>query len=153
MPAYGIDTSVFVRVLTGVPVADYQTTIKRLAAMRAAQAEHITVANIVIAEAYAVLQHHYALTKSDARAAILSALTSGLLEPAHGDAVLDALRETKEPGLTDRLVNDEQDGFHDWQGQPKQAQAGQGVASASGSGRTTAATAGALAAKRARSSA
>ena len=104
MPAYGIDTSVFVRVLTGLPAADYQKTVKRLAALRAAQAEHITVANIVIAEAYAVLQHHYALSKADARAAILSALTSGLIEPADGDAVLDALRETKEPGLTDRLI-------------------------------------------------
>ena len=32
MPAYGIDTSIFVRVLTGLPVADYQVTVKRLAA-------------------------------------------------------------------------------------------------------------------------
>jgi hypothetical protein len=31
------------------------------------------------------------------------ALTSGLIEPAEGEAVLDARRETKEPGLTDRL--------------------------------------------------
>ena len=104
MPAYGIDTSIFVRVLTGLPAPEYQATVKRLAAIRAAQPEHITVANIVIAEAYAVLQHHYALSKSDARAAILSALTSGLVEPAHRDAVLDALRATKEPGLTDRLI-------------------------------------------------
>lgn len=104
MPAYGIDTSIFVRVLTGLPAADYQATVKRLAAIRASQPEHITVANIVIAEAYAVLQHHYALSKADARAALLSALTSGLLEPAHGDAVLETLRETKEPGLTDRLI-------------------------------------------------
>ena len=104
MPAYGIDTSIYVRVLTGLPAADYQATVKRLSAIRASQPEHITVANIVIAEAYAVLQHHYALSKSDARAAILSALTSGLMEPTHGDAVLDVLRETKEPGLTDRLI-------------------------------------------------
>ena len=104
MPAYGIDTSIFVRVLTGLPATDYQATLKRLTAIRSSQPEHITVANIVIAEAYAVLQHHYALTKADARAAILSALTSGLMEPVHGDAVLDALRETKEPGLTDRLI-------------------------------------------------
>lgn len=104
MPAYGIDTSIFVRVLTGLPVADYQVTLKRLATIRAAQPEHITVANIVIAETYAVLQHHYALSKSDARTAILLALTSGLVEPTHGDAVLRALRETKEPGLTDRLI-------------------------------------------------
>ena len=104
MPAYGIDTSVFVRVLTGLPAAEYQRTVKRLAALRAAQAEHITVANIVIAEAYAVLQHHYALSKVEARTAILSALTSGLIAPADGDAVLDALRGTKEPGLTDQLI-------------------------------------------------
>ena len=104
MPAYGIDTSVFVRVLTGLPAAEYQRTVKRLAALRAAQAEHITVANIAIAEAYAVLQHHYALSKADARAAILAALTSGLIAPTDGDAVLDARRETKEPGLTDQLI-------------------------------------------------
>ena len=36
MPAYGIDTSVFVRVLTGLPAADFPTTVKRLAARRAA---------------------------------------------------------------------------------------------------------------------
>ena len=104
MPACGIDTSIFVRVLTGQPAADYQATVKRLAAIRASQPEHITVGNIVIAEAYAVLQHHYGLSKSDTRTAMLSVLTSGLVEPAHGDAVLDALRSTKEPGLTDRLI-------------------------------------------------
>ena len=104
MPDYVIDTYVFVRVLTGLPASDYQTTVKRLAARRAAQAEHITVANIVIAEAYSVFQHHYGFSKVDARTAILAALTSGLIEPAHGDAVLDALRTTKEPGLTDRLI-------------------------------------------------
>lgn len=50
-----------------------------------------------------MLQHHYGLSKADTRAAMLSVFTSGLIEPAHGDAVLDALRSTKEPGLTDRL--------------------------------------------------
>ncbi|MBP6506950.1 MAG: hypothetical protein KA257_05240 [Opitutaceae bacterium] len=104
MPAYGIDTSIFVRLLTGQPEADYEVTVKRLSALRAAQPEHITVANIVIAEAYAVLQHHYGLSKTDTRDAMLSVLTSGLVEPAQGDEVLDALRTAKEPGLTDRLI-------------------------------------------------
>jgi predicted nucleic acid-binding protein len=104
MPVCGIDTSIFVRLLTGLPAADYQTTVNRLASLRSSQPEPITVANIVVAEAYAVLQHHYRLGKTDARAAILSVLTSGLVEPTHGDAVLDALRSTKEPGLTDRLI-------------------------------------------------
>ncbi len=104
MPAYGIDPSIFVRLLTGLPAADYQVTLKRLTAIRGSQPEHITVANIVIAEAYAVLQHHYGLSKTDTRNAMLAGFTSGLVEPLHGDAVLDALGETKEPGLTDRLV-------------------------------------------------
>ena len=104
MPAYGIDTSVFVRLLAGLPAAEYQTTLKRLTEIRASQPEPITVTNIVIAEAYAVLQHHYGLSKADTRAAMISVLTSGLVEPARGDAVLEALRTTKEPGLTDRLI-------------------------------------------------
>jgi predicted nucleic acid-binding protein len=104
MPAYGIDTSIMVRLLTGQPEVDYQTTVNRLTALRTSQPEHITVANVVIAEAYAVLQHHYGLAKPAAREALLSVLTSGLVEPAHGDAVLDALKSTKEPGLTDRLI-------------------------------------------------
>lgn len=104
MPACGIDTSIFVRLLTGQPEADYQVAIKRLTALRAAQPQPITVANIVITEAYAVLQHHYALSKTDTREAMLAVLTSGLVEPASGDVVLEALRSTKEPGLTDRLI-------------------------------------------------
>ncbi|MFA5058779.1 MAG: PIN domain-containing protein [Opitutaceae bacterium] len=104
MPAYGIDTSLLVRLLTGQPPADYQTTVNCLTALRTSQPEHITAANIVIAEAYAVLQHHYGLAKPAARAALLSVLTSGLIEPAAGDAVLEALKTAKEPGLTDRLI-------------------------------------------------
>jgi predicted nucleic acid-binding protein len=99
-----IDTSIMVRLLTGQPAADYQATLTRLTALRTSQPEHITVANIVIAEAYAVLQHHYGLAKPAAREALLSVLTSGLIEPAQGDAVLEALKTAKEPGLTDRLI-------------------------------------------------
>lgn len=104
MPAYGIDTSILVRLLTGQPAADYRTTVERLMALRTSQPEHLIAANIVIAEAYAVLQHHYGLAKPDVRAALVSVLTSGLVEPAGGDAVLDALKTAKEPGLTDRLI-------------------------------------------------
>ena len=85
MPAYGIDTSIFVRLLTGLPAADDQATLKRLTTIRESQPQPITVANIVIAEAYAVLQHHYGVSKTDTRQGMLSVLTSGLVEPLHGD--------------------------------------------------------------------
>lgn len=104
MPAYGIDTSVFIRLLTGLPETDYQSTVEKLTAIRSEQSAPLVVANIVIAEAYAVVQHHYGVSKADARAALRSVLTSGLVEPAAGQAVLDAIDSTKEPGLTDRLI-------------------------------------------------
>jgi predicted nucleic acid-binding protein len=107
MPAYGIDTSIFVRLLTGQPGTDYEKTVARLVALRQAQPQEITVSNIVIAEAYAVLQHHYGFSKEDSRSGLVSVLTSGLVTPVSGDAVLAALEAiayTKEPGLTDRLI-------------------------------------------------
>ena len=66
--------------------------------------EPILAANIVIAEAYAVVQHHYGVSKTEARRALRSVLTSGLIEPAAGAALLEALDAAKEPGLTDRLI-------------------------------------------------
>jgi predicted nucleic acid-binding protein len=107
MPAYGIDTSILVCLLTGQPGSDYEKTVVRLVALRQAQPQEITVSNIVIAEAYAVLQHHYGFSKEESRFGLVSVLTSGLVSPASGDAVLAALEavtRAKEPGLTDRLI-------------------------------------------------
>ena len=50
------------------------------------------------------MQHHYGVSKEEARCALRSVLTSGLIEPAAGAAVLEALDAAKEPGLTDRLI-------------------------------------------------
>lgn len=104
MSNYGIDTSILVRLLTGQPAADYQQTLERLLAIRSSQPEPIRVANIVIAEGYAVLQHHYGLSKQTARDALRSVLTSGLVEPICGDRVIEAIDSPKEPGLIDRLI-------------------------------------------------
>ncbi len=104
MPSYGIDTSVLVRLLTGSPPADFQATVAKLTALRSKHAVPILATNIVIAEAYAVVQHHYGVSKEEARRALRSVLTSGLIEPAAGVSVLDALDAAKEPGLTDRLI-------------------------------------------------
>lgn len=76
----------------------------KLTALRTTETEPVVAANIVIAEAYAVVQHHYGVSKADARQALRSVLTSGLIEPAAGAVVLEALEAIKEPGLTDRLI-------------------------------------------------
>lgn len=105
---YGIDTSVFVRLLTGDPDSDYRKTLrafeKRLA--EEPQAEFF-VSNQVIGEAYIALQHHYGIGKDDAKAALHDVLTSGLCTPLNGSAALTALKTGTGCGLIDRLIADD----------------------------------------------
>lgn len=60
--------------------------------------------NMVIGEAYVAMQHHYRVGKADAKAGLRSVLTSGLVAPLGGDAVLDALDTNRGCGLLDRLI-------------------------------------------------
>lgn len=102
---YGIDTSIFVRLLTGDPHELYEKTVHALE--RRLQKEPKTeyfVSNQVIGEAYVAIQHHYGIPKEEARNALLSVLTSGLCSPLHGAAVLDAIRSKSGCGLMDRLI-------------------------------------------------
>ena len=84
MSAYGIDTSVLVRLLTGRPAEDFNYALARLTQLRATQPTPIVVSNLVVAEAYAVLQHHYRLTKEDARAVLRDAFVSWPARPITG---------------------------------------------------------------------
>ena len=99
----GIDTSVLVRLVTGQPPDLYTLCVERLSALCAADAE-IVASNQVIGEAYVTLQHHYGVSKADARAELHTTLTSGLVAPLSGRAVLDALAAAGGPGLFDRLI-------------------------------------------------
>lgn len=104
-PVYGIDTSVFVRLLTGHPESDFQVTIKKLAALHKREpTSEIVVSNQVIGEAYITLQRFYKLTKVDARAGILKILEDGLVTPLHGLPILEILKEDGGAGLMDRLI-------------------------------------------------
>lgn len=105
---YGIDTSVFIRLLTGDPQSDYEKTLNRFEARleKEPQAEFF-VSNQVIGEAYIALQHHYRINKTDARSAIISVLTSGLCSPANGASVMEALHADRGCGLIDRLIADD----------------------------------------------
>lgn len=70
------------------------------------EVEHIALfaGHMVIGEAYIALQHRYGVTKRDAKAALRSVLTSGLVAPWGGDAVLEALAPSRGCGLPDRLI-------------------------------------------------
>ena len=103
---YGIDTSVLVRLLTGEPPDAFAHCVERLNALVVSGAE-IFASNQVIGEAYVAVQHHYDISETDVRSELSSALTSGLVAPLNGRAVIEALEASGGPGLFDRLIADD----------------------------------------------
>ena len=101
---FGIEPSILVRLTTGEPARDFDRVVAALAQM--VEVEHVALfaSQMVIGEAYVALQHHCAVSKPDAKAALRSVLTSGLVAPSGGDAVLDALTSNRGCGLLDRLI-------------------------------------------------
>ena len=73
------------------------------------QGREIFASNQVIGEAYIVLQYHYEISAPEARAALVEALTSGLVAPLNGQSVIEALQSQGGAGLMDRLIDD---GYH-----------------------------------------
>jgi predicted nucleic acid-binding protein len=100
----GIDTSILVRLATGEPAQDFDRVVAALTHL--VEVEHVALfaSHMVIGEAYVVLQHHYGVSKPDAKAALRSVLSSGLVAPWGGDLVLDALATNRGCGLLDRLI-------------------------------------------------
>ncbi len=101
----GLDTSVLVRLLVGEPAPLAAKAQERLLeAHRVRQA--VIASDLVIAEAYHALKHHYDLEPSDIRKALLAMLTSGMVQPEPGSAVLSVLQEKKpgKAGFVDRLI-------------------------------------------------
>ena len=103
---YGIDTSVLVRLLTGLPPDAYSRCVERLRALVVGGAE-IFASNQVIGETFVAVQHHYGVSAADTRAELSKALRSGLVAPLNGQAIFTALEASGGPGLFDRLIIDE----------------------------------------------
>ena len=101
---YGIDTSVLVRLITSLPEAEYRRCQAELTRIVEQERAELFASNQVIGEAYVAVQHHYGVSKGDARVALTGALTSGLVAPLNGQSVLNVLQETGGAGLIDRLI-------------------------------------------------
>ena len=101
---YGVDTSILVRLVAREPQTDYERCLSELSVLVSELRYDILASNQAIGEAYAALIHHYGVASADARAGLLEVLTSGLVAPLNGQAVLDALSATDGPGLFDRLI-------------------------------------------------
>ena len=97
---YGIDTSVFVRLLTGHPRKDFEANVQGIQRLLALESSaEIVVSNQVIGEAYIALQHHYGISKMDARAAMLLVFKAGSVSPLNGSVVIEILNEKKGSGI------------------------------------------------------
>ena len=101
---YGVDTSILVRLVAREPQGDFERCVNWLGALVDERGPEILASNQAIGEAYAALMHHYGVASTDARAGLLDALTSGLVAPLNGPAVLEALSAASDPGLFDRLI-------------------------------------------------
>lgn len=102
---YGLDTSVFVRLLTGHPEVDFERTVKALKKRHERnRSGEFVVSNQVIGEAYITLQHFYKISKADARKAMLQLFERGSLRPLNGEPILQLLQDNKGAGLLDRLI-------------------------------------------------
>ena len=106
-PRFGIDTSVLVRLAVGEPERDFQNCVEALRVLVEDEGREIFASNQVIGEAYVAIQHHYGVSDADARAALINVLTSGLVAPLNGHAVIQALQTREGPGLFDRLIADD----------------------------------------------
>ena len=108
MPArYGIDTSILVWLATGDPEEGFERSLRALTTLVERDDAELLASNQVIGEAYIALQHHYGVSKADARAALASVLGSGLVAPLNGPGVFAALQANTGCGLLDRLIVDD----------------------------------------------
>ena len=104
---FGIDTSVLVRLLTRDPEEDFAYCVSRLGALINEHGHEVFASNQVIGETYVAVQHHYGVSKADARESLLDALRSGLVSPLNGGSVFKALEASGGAGLFDRLIADD----------------------------------------------
>jgi predicted nucleic acid-binding protein len=104
---FGIDTSILVRLLTGDPTKGFERCVAALVARVEGEGAEVFASNQVIGEAYIAVQHHYGVSKADARESLVNVLGSGLVSPLNGTGVLSALEAAGGCGLLDRLIADD----------------------------------------------
>ncbi len=98
----GLDTSVVLRLLTGQP-SEMADRARRRMEQAHADGDTIIISDIVLAECYYALVHHYQFSKEDARQKLHHMANSGtvVIEP---NEVKAALEKAAGAGLVDRLI-------------------------------------------------
>lgn len=99
----GLDTSVVVRLLVGLPEGLAKKARRRLE-HAVETGERVFVPDLVIAETYFALQHHYGVPKTRARALLKQFVDSGVVEADPPTMAADLAPATG-AGLVNRLVH------------------------------------------------
>ena len=106
---YALDTSVLVRILTGLPQPLAANVAMALEKKRRA-GDSFVVSNLVLSEAYYAVQHHYGVDKAAALVALRElSLQRGFefSDEAKGALALPNIAKAS-PGFVDRLIHGEQ---------------------------------------------
>ena len=103
----GLDTSVVLRLLIGEPAAQAETAHRLLSERTFAGNEPAHVSDLVVAESYFALRHHYAVPHAKAVAALKAFLADPRVHPTGASPeVLDQLSSSHvAPGFIDRLIH------------------------------------------------
>lgn len=102
----GLDTSVVLRLLLGQPEDQAGRAVAFLD--KILQAGHrAVVSDLVVAEVYFALQHHYGVSKKDSLTGLRRLFADGEIEPTGAAAKVLALEglASAKPGFVDRLIH------------------------------------------------
>ena len=102
---HGLDTSIVVRIISGLPEGAAEKVGERIAA-EIADGNDFAVSALVLSETYFALQHHYAFTKEEALQSLLAfSCTEGIRVAESIRAPLGSPNLSKaKPGFVDRMI-------------------------------------------------
>ena len=102
---HGLDTSVVVRIISGLPEGAAEKVGERIVAAIAG-GDVFTVSALVLSEAYFALQYHYAFTKEEALQSLLAfSRTDGIQIPESIKAILESTNLARaNPGFVDQMI-------------------------------------------------
>ena len=103
MTILGLDTSVVVRLLVGLPEGQAARAKRRLEEA-VDRGETVVVTDLVIGEAYYALHYHYGMPKPEARELLRRFVSSGVVRLSP-ETSLHALAPAGGAGLMDRLIH------------------------------------------------
>lgn len=102
----GLDTSIILRLLVGQP-EDHTQRAQAYLDELARRGDQPVVSDLVVAETYFALHHHYGVSKKEALQALRQMFTAGEITPtgAAADVLSEANLATAKPGFVDRMIH------------------------------------------------